>query len=818
VTRVGLVLSLVVALGFQAIAGLPPLSVNVRDFGAKGDGVADDTEAIQRAFDQADSLSKIFPRPITASHPEVVIPEGVYKISKTLILAAGQNGAGMVNGSPVNSPRSRGLGHAYVRGEGKAVLKLDSAIIDLLYIGMGYRVVVEGLTFIGGRDSIRIWTNNQDVCQPVIRGCRFLDAVGYAIHMPYILQAPDKRFFGYLQRSEDGSMSEPRDPTAAYFLYNSTYLHIADCEFENCLKILYTSADMGLMENCRMVLSPAMKGAACVVAGLMKFRDVNGLATVTEGNEQRWIDLISGTQSRVYGERVSFDTTGDKGLCVVRCFGMFKVSTSTYADVIALRDSSFKVAGCPENAVIYLQDAPNLITISGCVQTGGKPVKAIAFAEEKPDDYFRKVLNPGKRALVPTALGFQVDDGNTNIDVELPVLMRPFARTPLSSKQNAPFEAILQPKVPAIKPGDFKPVRTLSVEASGVVGDGIADDTEALRKLLASVGNELVEVDFPGTIYRISGIIELPKRVILRGRGRAIFFSADGATAGFAAPDARELAFLNLSFESGIRQIDLEIAPGSRAKILFDNCTFSNAWESAVSCRTETRDDDSRLRLTDCIFYNNKRHLDANVDTTLESSWLETYVQRFQASRTHYRAPRTWEGRDWSPQGKGVLLASDPIRDHAFIRNDGRMRITGLLGVPLSKGLHRDLRWIDSTGDLALDYNRFGSESGGYPVVNVKGGAGFTGVRDSWTFHFGGSAYYPEDDPALIPPSKLVQCEALPAALVLEGNVGQEASYPPRVMLGETVQAGPKVQLDALKAATAFSNNSLPEDIGKADR
>lgn len=51
--------------------------INVKDFGAKGDGVADDTEAIQTALREARRNTTVY------------FPAGVYSITKTLIVPPG---------------------------------------------------------------------------------------------------------------------------------------------------------------------------------------------------------------------------------------------------------------------------------------------------------------------------------------------------------------------------------------------------------------------------------------------------------------------------------------------------------------------------------------------------------------------------------------------------------------------------------------------------------------------------------------------------------------------------------------------------------
>jgi len=65
------------------------IGVNVRDFGAKGDGVADDTAAIRRALDAATlpgaEQEKPAPAPDTA-RSLVIFPPGIYRVTDTLQL------------------------------------------------------------------------------------------------------------------------------------------------------------------------------------------------------------------------------------------------------------------------------------------------------------------------------------------------------------------------------------------------------------------------------------------------------------------------------------------------------------------------------------------------------------------------------------------------------------------------------------------------------------------------------------------------------------------------------------------------------------
>ncbi|MCX7825852.1 MAG: glycoside hydrolase family 55 protein, partial [Verrucomicrobiae bacterium] len=65
-------------IGCVLLLGLHPALADVRSFGAKGDGLADDTAAIQKAVD--------------SSVGRVSFPKGVYRITKPIVIELDKTG------------------------------------------------------------------------------------------------------------------------------------------------------------------------------------------------------------------------------------------------------------------------------------------------------------------------------------------------------------------------------------------------------------------------------------------------------------------------------------------------------------------------------------------------------------------------------------------------------------------------------------------------------------------------------------------------------------------------------------------------------
>ena len=136
------------------------LAADVKQFGAVGDGVADDTKAILKAAaDCKSKLKAIQPKggSFQGSCPELYFPAGKYKISQTITLCPYQA----------------------VRGEDAILVQsADKAILD--FVG-GYQNRVTGMQFVGGTRQIQYSNANVDSSFLTLRDCSFQSWSEYAV-------------------------------------------------------------------------------------------------------------------------------------------------------------------------------------------------------------------------------------------------------------------------------------------------------------------------------------------------------------------------------------------------------------------------------------------------------------------------------------------------------------------------------------------------------------------------------------------------------------------------------------------------------------
>ena len=145
---------------------------NVLDYGAVGDGSADDTAAIRACIAAASAATiagtgGIF-GPVgssaisSGSAPTVYFPKGVYKV--TDYLTANTNQA-------VN----------YLQFVGENSIIVPSANTIRVFGGIGYMVTFTGLTFRGGAYAIGLKSANIDTTLVKISNCEFINQVQYSI-------------------------------------------------------------------------------------------------------------------------------------------------------------------------------------------------------------------------------------------------------------------------------------------------------------------------------------------------------------------------------------------------------------------------------------------------------------------------------------------------------------------------------------------------------------------------------------------------------------------------------------------------------------
>lgn len=319
--------------------------LNVKRFGAKGDGKTDDTRAIQKALDEAshavltrqDTESISYPDGIPsrcgyhyhATGPEVLFPCGHYIVTAPLL------------------PRKT----LALRGEGYPWIEQKDPGRDIVYCEESIRQSFSGLTFHGGQSHLNLGNSNEDNGFVQVEDCRFYNSKGIAIWM--------------------------RENS------NSTILVIQKCQVVACEQIVVSYTDMTHMRECWLTGGRNRDGALIVTRHDSNFtmENICGVPLVN-GHDQRWIDnygTLICRNSRFGGEEGGFTPVVN----FARYFPQLN------ANMVVL-DGCWLVCGLGNNkrkCAVFCEEIPNRIDIHNCNLIGIPPV--LVSDRINPRTYFK---------------------------------------------------------------------------------------------------------------------------------------------------------------------------------------------------------------------------------------------------------------------------------------------------------------------------------------------------------------------------------------------------------------------------------------------
>ena len=665
-----------------------PTDLNVKDFGAVGDGVHDDTAAIQSAADACCRHSSANRRiigilnnkSITGDGPmrRIVFPEGVYLVTK-----------------PVFFHRDHQL-----YGLGKVVVKALNPDEDVFVFAGTLRHFVSGLVMDGGRRQMVVETLNTESANFKVRDCVFRNSSGTAIEsISYCVMGGEdgkkKVPVGTYRRDKDSGewRRDPRHESPERKRHNnSTLLTIERCRFVNCRMAADFAADGAVMREIGVVTS-VTTGAVFRVGGVLHAYDAK-VAVQRVGSAPLCVfDVPGGT--RFLLDRSRFRTLDGTGVCLVNA----ATKASYTGSSIIVRDIETECGGSPEGAVVNLRDCavPEILVVTRVSERSGRRVKAVRFdsaldAERlKANRYFRHMPE------IET-YSFAVGGNGPDVDDALPDWCAPYCEP--VAELGAAHEVVKTPVRPEDGEVFWGPDHGVGEKLSG-------DDTAAMKALFAkAAAYPRATVVLPPRWIRLSDAIDVAGSVTVTAAGVAAIEAKDPEKDVFRVADGTKATFEHLLLQGGRDQVVFKGEPKRGVWIAMDATFTYDAHGAAI--HVESSANPGRVKVVvDGGVHSHPRWYDGNADAVFNAAWFR-----------------------WLPP----VPLDAPMSGAVSLVNRGKMLFQDILGVPLVMYRYKhghqnvcpqgDYRWIDNAGgSLRSIGTRFGGEWGGLcPVFNSKGG------------------------------------------------------------------------------------------------
>ena len=388
---------LAMVLATSAFAGRAPGDVDVRDFGAKGDGVTDDTAAFTAAGEAIWKFSKAERRTLRQRYRKeksgaqegprrrIYVPKGRYLISGPVFLRsdaflAGEDGTELVGTNPSN---------------------------DIVYVYAAFRVRIENIAFRGGRSHLKIETLNNESANIRITGCRFRGSAYTAFYSPsfgiggkgvgeWRYDDAQRRFV----RDERYHSPKTTDNN------HSSMVVVDNCEFEHCAGAIDMCPDGAVVRNCTFAMAPGAKKPAivpdCILHGYgLKF-------THHEGSSA--LGLLGG-KTALWLEDSSVTTPDGSGACVFTG----GVANSAQVAHVIMADVRTDAGLRPGNAICDFDGSfPAIAALVRVTAEGPNEVAAFRFAPDESEERFN-VSRSFKSWEIDRFFSYGIRDCSANI-------------------------------------------------------------------------------------------------------------------------------------------------------------------------------------------------------------------------------------------------------------------------------------------------------------------------------------------------------------------------------------------------------------------
>ncbi len=660
-----------------------PSSINVKAFGAVGDGKTDDTAAIQRAAEEAArwnvsmraGVGHRYNRGRIGDGPQksIVFPAGTYRITDTVFFKR----------------------DVILRGVGKAVIRQENPAKDLFYFNSAFRCRVDNLAFDGGKRQLLFWTANNDSANLTVKNCTFQNSSGAAVeslsHRIREANGKWRNVGAYRIVKENGVESlreDLRDQAQSYA--NSTLLTIENCFFTNCFRAAEFRCDGAVIRNTRVVTSFDQEGGAFRIGNKIHAYQLDILVKRNPAKKQYVFECIGRTNFCFEDSVIRTDS--GKGVCTVYS----EAAPGYIATSFILRNLKTESAQSSEQSILFLAKGavPNLIAINGIAESGGM-VRAIGFEEPVTEESL-KTNRYFKNFPLEKSYQFAIGKNSASVDGRVPEAFEPF-RTAF-------------PTVPAPLPRPQEPEfrgKILYAGDYGVDTDPKTDDTAAVKKLFAEASKQKGSVIvFPGTWVQLSETVTVPDSVAVTSAGVTGFRSSNEIMDLFRISGVSAVRLSNLMFQGGRHSVNISVPESMPSNILMDNCYFYDAASYAVYARAGKEmnpcPNQLSVRMNGGVAFTAKLYCGNASNAFSDAQWLSTLPE---------------------------VPKDTPMKECVTIRNYGRLQITDMLTVPMAFAwssmsapvpkdtIPGDFRWIDNYGELFCWNVRFGGEWGGLSPI-----------------------------------------------------------------------------------------------------